>query len=598
MDKTNHFFRSVTILARRHKITSTFFVLVLVGLSYWGYTKYTDTSGLTKYIVANVAKETIISSVTGSGQVSASDQIDMKTKASGDIIYLGVAAGQEISAGKLIAQVDSTDAQKSVRDAEVNLETAKLSYDKLTQPVDKLSLMQSENNLAKATEAKASAEDSLKKSYDDAFTVVSNTFLDLPGVMSGLQDIMYSNAGLDNTNRWGIDFYEGGAGQYDDKASTYRNSVDDKYKVARDSYDKNFSDYKSMSRLADTAAIENLVNETYDTTKNIADYVKASADLIQFYKDKLAEHNLKPIAAVETQLTSLNTYTGKTNSDLSNLLSAKNSIDNYKNSIVSAQRSIDENTQSLSNLKDGPDSLDLRSSTLSVQQKENSLADAKSKLSDYYLYAPFSGTIAKVSVRNNDSVSSGTVIATLISRKKQAELSLNEVDAAKIKVGQKATLTFDAIDGLSMVGEVSEVDAIGTVSQGVVSYGVKVAFDAEDARIKPGMSVSASIITDVKNDVLAVPNSAVKSRSDGYYVEVFSTPLQEDLTNTASQGITSLIAPAQKTVEIGVSNDSVTEIKSGLVEGEQVVSRTITSTTVTTQSAPSLFGGGGRNIGR
>ena len=99
----------------------------------------------------------------------------------------------------------------------------------------------------------------------------------------------------------------------------------------------------------------------------------------------------------------------------------------------------------------------------------------------------------------------------LITKQKIAEISLNEVDAAKVKVGQKVTLTFDAIDGLSITGEVSEIDALGTVSQGVVTYGVKIAFDTQDERVKSGMSVSAAIITDVKQNVLLVPNAAVKS---------------------------------------------------------------------------------------
>ena len=70
---------------------------------------------------------------------------------------------------------------------------------------------------------------------------------------------------------------------------------------------------------------------------------------------------------------------------------------------------------------------------------------------------------------------------------------MNEVDAAKISVGNKTTLTFDATEDLTLTGKVAQIDTIGTVEQGVVSYKVKIAFDTQDERIKPGMTANASI---------------------------------------------------------------------------------------------------------
>jgi hypothetical protein len=173
---------------------------------------------------------------------------------------------------------------------------------------------------------------------------------------------------------------------------------------------------------------------------------------------------------------------------------------------------------------------------------------------------------------------------------------LNEVDVAKIKADQKATLTFDAIEGLTISGAVAEINTIGTVSQGVVSYTVKIGFDTQDDRIKPGMSVSAAIITNMKQDVLTIPNNAIKMQGTERYVELFDTPLP---TATDTQGVASSAAPRRQTVETGISNDTMTEIVSGLKEGEQIVTRTITSTQTTTQTAPSLFStGGGRTMGR
>jgi hypothetical protein len=175
----------------------------------------------------------------------------------------------------------------------------------------------------------------------------------------------------------------------------------------------------------------------------------------------------------------------------------------------------------------------------------------------------------------------------LVTQQKLAELSLNEVDVAKVKVGQKATLTFDAIEDLSLTGVVAEVESLGTVSQGVVSYKVKINFDTQDEQVKSGMSVSAAIIIDVHQDVLTVPNAAIKNQGTTYYIETLNNPSAEV---AGVQGVTSASAPQQQTVEVGLADDTSTEIILGLQEGDHVISRTITTKATSAATAPSLFG--------
>lgn len=585
-----------------HKIISAIVVIIFIASAYWGYSRLTNTSGETRYVMADVQKETVIASITGSGQVSASNQIDIKSKASGDVIFVGVTNGQDVKAGTIIAQLDSRDAQKTVRDAQANLESAQLSLKKLRQPADNLSIIQAENALAQAQESKQQTEVDLAKAYDDGFNTISNAFIDLPTAMTGLQDTLY---GFNYASgQWNMDYYAGTVQTFDSSAIQFRNDANTKYQTAKSDYDKNFNDYKSANRFSDHATIESLIDETYNSTKNIAEGAKSANNLIQFYKDKAVENNLKPQSLADTHLSNLNSYTGKLNTALLNLLSIKNTIETDKNNIVNAGRTIAEKTESLVKLKAGADKLDIESSQLAVTQKQNALLDAREKLADYTIRAPFDGTIAAMSFKKADSVSATTAVATLITKQKLAEISMNEVDVAKIKVGQKATLTFDAVDGLSIAGQVAEIDTIGAVTQGVVTYNIKIGFNTQDDRVKPGMSVSAAIITDVKQDVLTVPNSAVKTQGANHYVEMFDQKLTTNSNSTSNsslntQGIPSALTPRQQPVEIGLSSDTQTEIISGLKEGDQIVARTISATQTTAATAPSLFGsgGGGRTTG-
>lgn len=632
--------------AKFHRFKTGIILAIILGIGYYGYKSLTNTATETRYVLAAAEKGTITASVSGSGQVSASQQVDIKAKAGGAVISVPVKQGQTIKAGSVLVQLDATEARRTLRDAQLNLETAQLSLEKLKQPTDELTilqardsleqskreladlkkppealtLMQAENALSQAKESKQKAEDNLKKIYDDGFTDVSNAFLDLPTVVNGMKAMFFDNT--IKSSYANIDYFSNlvtsATSDESNKEAKYRGDVSSTYLTARAKYLTNFSNYKSSSRTSDALTLENLISETYETSKLVSDAVKSCNNYLDFVQDNLQQHNLTIPTILTTNQTTLDTYTGNINSLLSNLLSLERSIQDDKEAVTNAGRTISEKTDSLANIKKGAnentiksaeekikekemslkdtlagaDKLDIRSQELSVRQKQNALADANEKLADYSVRAPFDGIVAKLNVKKADELSSGTAAATLITKQHVADISLNEVDVTKIKVGQKSILTFDAIDGLSISGEVAQVDSIGTVSQGVVNYSVKIVFDAQDDRIKPSMSVSASIITDVRQDVLFVPNSAIKTQGETSYVEMF-------------EGVPSAILPLQQQVETGLSNDTSTEIKSGLKEGDKIVTRTVTATPATQPtSSLSLFGnrggaaaGGGNNGG-
>lgn len=585
--------KKIKLFAGGHKVITVVLILALGAIGYLSGKLLFAKAPETRYITAVAAKDAVLVTVSGTGQVSSSNQFDIKPKVSGDVISIPVSEGQAVKAGAIIMQLDAKDAQKTVRDALVSLQSAQLSLQKLEQPADALSITQAENTLARATESKQNAESNLAKSYDDASNIISNAFLDLPTAVSGIQSILFSNdSTLGGNGIWNIDYYANAIARYDTRAQQFREDAYQKYQIAKQAYDKAFSDYKTSTRSSDPATVEALINETYDAANKIADAIKSTNNLIQLYQDKMTEHGLTPVLLSNTHLSSLTSYTGKVNTHLSNLLNEKNAIKTNKDAIVNADRTIAENTASLAKLKAGSDPLDIQSAKLSVEQRRNALIDAQQKLADYTIRAPFAGTIAKIDAKKADTVGSGTAVATLLTDQQVAEISLNEVDIAKVKVDQKATMTFDAVDGLSVTGKVVEVDALGTVSQGVVTYTVKIAFDVQDERIKSGMSVSAAVITDMKNNVLTVPSSAVKTQNNASYVEVLDPALLA--SSTTGQGVISKIAPARQLVQTGLANDSLVEIISGLEEGAVIVTRTLaTSTATKTTQTTSLFSTGG-----
>jgi len=549
----------------KHKITAGIIFIVLIGAIFLAYKFLTPATTQTKYILTKAEKGTIVSSLSSSGQVSALNQIDIKAKASGDVTYVGVKAGDNVRAGSLIAMLDTTDAEKSVRDAESNLQSAQISLQKLLG-----------TDLSNPTN-KQEAEATLVKDYESGYNTVANAFIDLPTIMTGLDSILYGSTF--NSYQQNIDYYY--AYTFDETALQYKNSADSSYKKAKLTYNESFNDYKATSRFSDNSTIDSVISGTYEATKNIAQAIKDTNNLIQFYEDTLTTKKIPINSIADVHLSSLSSYLSKANSNLSNLLNAQSTIKSDIDAISNA-------------------GLDAQSQQLSLEKSKNTLADAKAALADYYVYAPFDGVIATIDAKAGQAAPSP--IATIISKTLVAEISFGETDIAKIKIGQKSTLTFDAVPDLTITGKVSAIDVIGASSQGVVSYNVKVVMDLQNNNIKPGMSTTATIITDTKTDALYVPNSAVKTQQGTFYVlKVAETVSDADIQNTS--GTILKTVPARQTVETGVSDDSSTEIISGLSEGDVVVFSTVSSTATTktasssskstTNSGP---GGGGMGI--
>lgn len=577
------FFLSSKAFVGKHKILSGLMFLVLLGVGYYAYGKITSTAGDTRYVLANVEKGTIIATVSGSGQISTSRQIDLKPEVSGKITYVGVKAGQQVKAGTLIAQIDATDASKVVRDAKNNLETAKLSLAKLKEPASGLTLLQAQNSLTQAEQSLATNQNALVTTYQESYTDVTNAFLDFPTVITGLQNMLLATD-LSKGVQWNIDFYRDQTKAYAD-ATAYRDSAYNDYLTAQKEYDAAFAAYKAVGTVPDQATTEALLASTAKTATAISTAAKSANNLIQFYSDQVTRANKTPIAAAGTQLSTLNTYLSQSRTHETGLLADINSIQSSKNAIENAKTSIAEKKLTLADIEDGADSLDIRSSELTVAARENTLADAYTTLAKYSLRAPFDGQITSVDGFAGD-MGGSAAIATLITNEQIAELSLNEVDAAKVKVSNKVTLTFDAFDDLTLTGSVAEVDTVGTVAQGVVSYSVKIKLDTQDERVKSGMTVNATIQVATRQDVLMVPSSAVKSQNNASYVLVFDPPLAE--TGDAS-GIISKTLPRQVPVTVGISDDTNVEILTGLSENEQIVTKTTTGT-ATTQTTTTTGG--------
>jgi HlyD family secretion protein len=135
------------------------------------------------------------------------------------------------------------------------------------------------------------------------------------------------------------------------------------------------------------------------------------------------------------------------------------------------------------------------------------------------------------------------------------DVQLSEVDINRVQIGQLVMLTFDAALGQEFHGKIVEVAQAGTVTQGVVNFTVTMELTDADTQIKPGMTAAVTITVKQLEDVLLVPNRAVRLLEGKRYVYIMRGGQIE-----------------QVEITLGASSDSVSEVIAGdLNEGDMII---------------------------
>lgn len=196
----------------------------------------------------------------------------------------------------------------------------------------------------------------------------------------------------------------------------------------------------------------------------------------------------------------------------------------------------------------------------SIAQARAAVDLANINLAKASLVSPVNGIITEVNNKPGEILGTGVIKETfsrVMSLDMIIESKVPESDIVKIKLGQHAQVTFDALTSEDVFdAEIIEIDPASTTIQDVVYYNIKLKLNTLDVRVKPGMSANVDIAAALRNDVVTVPQRAIKLEGNRKYVDV----LQAD--NTTRKVF----------VETGLEGDEgMVEIKNGLKGGEKVV---------------------------
>jgi RND family efflux transporter MFP subunit len=248
-------------------------------------------------------------------------------------------------------------------------------------------------------------------------------------------------------------------------------------------------------------------------------------------------------------------------------------ITNLRSTVTMAQVAVASAISARDELLRGATETELNLQREQVHQAELAVDKAHDALDDATLVSPFDGVVASLPVKVGDSVSPALPAVTILTPGAITfELNVGETELPDLRVGQEGAVVFDAIPGQPYPIKVVAIGLSPSAEQGVLIYKVKTVItgdlsDTSKPQPAPGMNGSATIVTNLKAGVVAVPASVIRARGTEKVVEV----VVGDHTEL-------------RPVTTGLSDNENIEITSGLQAGDVIALRGAAQNTNTTST--------------
>ena len=206
----------------------------------------------------------------------------------------------------------------------------------------------------------------------------------------------------------------------------------------------------------------------------------------------------------------------------------------------------------------------IQSASESLRSAEISMQNLQDAMNNYTITAPISGTIIEKDAKVGDAVKAGDTLC-IVYDLSYLEMGINvdELQISSITVGQKVQITADAVPDKTYVGTVTRVSMKGASNSGTTTYPVTIRIDDTDG-LRPGMNANAEIVVAEAKNALVVPNAAVMRGSYVLVTKDSPSAANADTTMEAPEGF--VYVP----VKTGVSDDDYTQIVSGIQEGDTI----------------------------
>jgi len=537
-------------------ITSVVIAILVGAFVFINWNARQNATALLTGLETEAIRRDSLSSVVGAtGTVRSNQSADLEWKVSGQVDQVQPAVGDLVAAGETLATISETSLPAYIILAQADLVKNEKELE---------TLMTSSIKQAEALKAVEDAENALQDAFHpalaqaQAFAAVAAAEADLDAAQTQLAIIT---------------------------KSVSQNAIDQAY--------------------ANMLLAENKLNKTLDSIEKLErDRTRMGATRMppEFRKEILKGLN-KGLEGLEFQRTQNQLAYDRAVSKYENLLEPPDPLDVAvaEAAVFAGQAQLDNARLQYKRIEDGYSSADiavLEAELADAQREyehvkdappieditvlEANIAASEAAIDQTKITAPFGGTITRVDTQSGDRVSPGTRafrlddISTML-----VDIDVSEIDINLVQPGQSVVLTFDAILAKEYHGTVVEVASVGTEIQGVTSFRVTVELLDADDEVRPEMTSAVDIVTSEVDDVLLVPNRAIRLL-DGervIYILTESPKKLADELNRNSDGLpifraeqSPLNAIVPIPITLGASSALYSEVISGdLKEGDLVV---------------------------
>lgn len=476
------------------------------------------------YQFVTVARGDITEVVSVTGNTAPVQSLDLSFEAGGTVAAVPRAAGDAVSPGDVLVQLDTRDLRAQLAQAQASVDAAQANLDKLkagptpqSVQVSQTALTAAQQTLANTysgvsdtvTAALAKANDAVRNQISSFYTSAENPSPQLTFAVSDSQV-------LNNANNQRA------------QASLELNSWQ--------------AELGSISPNSPTAALDQAL-------KNASNHLAVIGTLLTTLSTALTDANGLSVSSSNTYKTSLASAVTEVNAASASANADTQSIAAEKASVAQAQAQLNLTLA-------GSTSQDIAAQQAAVAQAQANAQSIQVKIAKASLTAPIAGVVTVQNAKVGQTAAAGQTITSLISSGNlEIDANIPETDIGKIKIGNPVSITFDAFPGETFTGKIFYIDPAQTIVSGVVDYKVKASLDKSDSRVKSGLTANLTIQTQTEKNALILPQFAIIQNATGSFVEVL------DQNNLSQIPVTLGIHDQQGNVEV----------LTGVTENEQVV---------------------------
>jgi HlyD family secretion protein len=607
---------------RRRWAIAAVLLAILAAASYWWWSARAAARAVTT-TTATVSRGQLALAVSGSGAIAAARTVDLPFQQDGIVTSVDVKVGDQVTAGQVLAKIDPADLQLQLQQAQANLMAAEA---KLAAARNGSATPQ---DLATAQASLESAKAQLAKTRTGAVTDVQSAQAALAAMQARLDALKNPTQADRAAAQSKVDQAQISLQSTRNSASQAKTSAElalqnavnaltqaqSKYATAQHNWqyvqEEGTDPTNPTTTNSQGQKVANKLNESqrqqyYDAfvqAQAALDSAQNAVTQAQVAYDAARQKEIADVAQSEAALQDarrdLDTLLNPDANDLAEaqaaVTQAQTQLTNLQKggtqaSLASAEAQVTQAQANLDNLTAPATDADLTSAEASLLQARADVATAQRNLDQAALTAPFDGVVSAVDLQVGSQAGSSAAITIVDRSKLHIDVSLSETDAAKVRVGQPVTPTFDALPDVTLTGTVATIAPTATVSQNVVTYPVQIEFDPGATPVKIGMSATADVQVQKVDDAILVPSRAIQTSGATKTVTLLQGPQRTPVIVPVVAG---LVSDGQTQIVSSGGNGSPS-LKTGDIVA---VPSATTATSTSSTRANGGFGGFGGGPG-